>query len=338
MIFNACHSGSLQPKSLGRGDEEAPVEGKSLPGGTASALLGTGTGRIVISACKPDQLSSYEEGERLTWFTKALKDGLRGESIPYKGYINAFNLYNYVYEEVTETAEKKNRAQDPMITVLQGVGPFPVALAGSSTVRGLGQAQDLRQDSVVNAVSEEDSKGWLQKIEEQNLVMGDYVEGDKIAGDKVLGDKIGSQVITGGGAFFGGPVTAGGDVVAGDQHKTVNTEHVEGDKISVGNISGSSGVAIGRGASAVVSSGTSPAPDVVAQRNLLVVLLGSDAFKINELQALSALVGFEWATLAGDDQPGKAVALVQTAEDAGKLEDLKDKIVLLRSEFKNVLG
>jgi hypothetical protein len=66
-------------------------------------------------------------------------------------------------------------------------------------------------------------------------------------------------------------------------------------------------------------------------------LLGSDAFTTDELQALSLLIGVPWVTLAGDDRKGEAERLVQAADNAGKLDDLKSKVVLLKSEFKDVL-
>ncbi|MFN2210185.1 MAG: caspase family protein [Candidatus Promineifilaceae bacterium] len=210
MIFNACHSGSLQTQTLGTAEEEARSEGQSLPAVTASALLSTGEGRVVISACKPDQLSSYQDkGDNLTWFTEALVDGLMGEAVPTDGYISVFNLYNYVYEEVTNTLSD----QDPMITVLQNAGPFPVALANSS-VHGTGRAEpeNLLPDGAVNEVSRSYSRKWLRKIEKQNIVMGDYVEGDK-----VLGNKIEQQINTAGGAVFMRAVTAS-TVVGGDQY------------------------------------------------------------------------------------------------------------------------
>ena len=70
------------------------------------------------------------------------------------------------------------------------------------------------------------------------ITMGDTISGDYVQGDKVLGDKIGSQINTAGGDYLGG------------------------DNIKVGNISGSSGVAIGRGASAKVSTTQKSRSDV----------------------------------------------------------------------------
>jgi hypothetical protein len=313
MIFNACHSGSLQPGSLGL-DQEKQAAGHSLPDVTAAALLGTGEGRIVISACKPNQLSNFLKTGDLTFFTKALADGLTGKSVPSKGFISAFNLYTYVYEEVTETIEPFGVAQDPMITVLQGVGPFPVARASSSAVGALGVAgeETLPEGAAVRTVTQEESEHWMTKIETQTIVQGDYIEGDKIEGDK-----IGQQINTGG--------NVGGDLIGGDS-------------ISVGNISGSSGVAIGRGASVMVGGQAPAAKDEEGRRRLLLVLLGSDAFTIDELQAVTLLTGLNWDSLAGDNQRSKAASLVQAAESAGKLDDLKAKVVMLKAEFKDVLG
>jgi hypothetical protein len=55
MIFNACHSGNISPATLA--DEAPPETGKSLPADTTAALLATGSGRIIITACRPQQYS-----------------------------------------------------------------------------------------------------------------------------------------------------------------------------------------------------------------------------------------------------------------------------------------
>jgi len=75
----------------------------------------------------------------------------------------------------------------------------------------------------------------------------------------------GQSVNTGGGTFVGGGVSSGGesnignksvqgDLVHGDK---VAGDKVVGDKITVGDITGSTGVAIGRGANATVTTGLS---------------------------------------------------------------------------------
>jgi hypothetical protein len=68
------------------------------------------------------------------------------------------------------------------------------------------------------------------------------------------GAYIGGSVNTGGGDFVGRDKTVHGDEVHGDK---VMGDKVGGDKITVGDISGSTGVAIGRGAQATVTTGVS---------------------------------------------------------------------------------
>ena len=67
-------------------------------------------------------------------------------------------------------------------------------------------------------------------------------------------------------------------------------------------------------------------------------LLISDAFTLDELRGVTALVGLNWDDLDGDDQQSKAVSLVQVAQNEGKLADLKEKIVLLKPDFKELLA
>jgi hypothetical protein len=75
------------------------------------------------------------------------------------------------------------------------------------------------------------------------------------------------KVDTGSGAYVGGSVdTGGGDFVGRDKvihGDEVRGDKVGGDKITVGDISGSSGIAIGRGAQASVTQGLSS--DEIAQ-------------------------------------------------------------------------
>lgn len=104
-----------------------------------------------------------------------------------------------------------------------------------------------------------------------------HVGGRQQYGDTVQGDK--NQIHTGGGAFIGGSVSAGGDfvgrdkVVRGDEvhgdkimGDKVSGDKIGGDRIDVGNITGSSGVAIGRNVQASVTQvGSSPDAARIAQ-------------------------------------------------------------------------
>ena len=51
LLFNACHSGAISP-DLGLGDEAPSFGGVSLPTTDMGALLSSGEGRIIITACR----------------------------------------------------------------------------------------------------------------------------------------------------------------------------------------------------------------------------------------------------------------------------------------------
>jgi hypothetical protein len=92
-----------------------------------------------------------------------------------------------------------------MITVLQGVGPFAVALhPGKAGALGLQAADTLPEGKGVRVVTQRESQKWLAKI----IVMG----------DQVGRDKIGTQINSGGGVVVQGSVTvSGGSFVGRDQ-------------------------------------------------------------------------------------------------------------------------
>lgn len=113
----------------------------------------------------------------------------------------------------------------------------------------------------------------------------------------------------------GNQVNVGGDFVQGDK---VSGDKVAGDKISVGNISGSSGIAIGRGASASVTTQQSssqaklaqlfaPLQALVAQQNP--ALSG----KVNELKAQAAA-----ASDADDNRVATLIADIAEGVPAAK--------------------
>jgi hypothetical protein len=152
VIVNSCHSGELSP-SL---DLDSPVTALgeiSLPEKTMAALLSTGEGRIIITACRPHQKSWIGPG-RTSLFTEAVVRSLRGEGYVTnnQGYISAFGLYEHVYITTKEAAARLGKEQEPELTVLRGVGPFPVAL-----YRG---ASDLGPFDAGEPVPEGQPPGW----------------------------------------------------------------------------------------------------------------------------------------------------------------------------------
>jgi hypothetical protein len=138
IIFNTCHSGSM----AGNLEPTAGLAGNlGKPPSTEALLrLGEGEGRAVISACRSDQLSWFDQAAKTTLFTTYLLEGLKGtpEIANHKGYIGIFELYNYLYDKVSGgvAAISAGARQEPVITARNIVGPFPVALYQGGTNLG----------------------------------------------------------------------------------------------------------------------------------------------------------------------------------------------------------
>ena len=225
VIFNTCHSGEISP-TLGL---EATLGDRSLPNATADALLSTGSGRVIITACREEQFSYIGRGS-LSLFTQALVDALHGQGVaPRGGFISAFDLYTCLYESVREIVmQTYGREQEPELTVLKGVGPFAVALYRGATQTDLGLAEapaELSPGAAVRQVPPERSQRLLQQIIQTggvNLGQGNVVE----VGGSLIGEQ---RVDTGGGAFIGGSVNTGGGAFVGrDQTITTTTTVSQG--------------------------------------------------------------------------------------------------------------
>ena len=114
-----------------------------------------------------------------------------------------------------------------------------------------------------------------------------------------------------------------GDYIQGDK--------TEGDDISVGNISNSQGIAIGRSSSASVVQGPADAarrisrggqdPDVAELYQLLI-----QRFNLQELQDLCFDLGVDYEDLGGTGRKAKARELVQYMQRRGRLDALLQAI------------
>jgi len=223
-LINACHAGELSP-TLGAG--QPTVVGQPFPQQTTEALLATGSGRIIITACRERQVAYIGPGP-LTIFAQALTDGLRGQGVSGRaGFISAFDLYTHLYFAVREAVEQRvppalrqrYGPQEPELTVLKGVGPFAVALFRGATQLGAFPTDHAPPPETAMRAVEPTRSRW--------------------AFEQISGDLSNSTIITGDG----------------------NTV-VQGDVINTGHISGS-GIAIGRGAQAHMQ-GAPPAARSVA--------------------------------------------------------------------------
>jgi hypothetical protein len=221
-ILDACFSGETTP-SLGGSLGEPPSRD------VGAEFLATGEGRALITACKASQRSYFGRGTERTFFGGSLLDALDGEGIPpASGYVGLFEMYLSLYQGVKGSVEALNLEQDPELTLIGGVGPFPIAL-NSRTDRSLGGSvdetkllSDLPEDkraSVVQ-VSEGELRPALERVSamkaESELVrkLLDYLKPGTTNVTKVEGSSAGIIVASGGRI---GSVTVQGDNIGRDK-------------------------------------------------------------------------------------------------------------------------
>ena len=245
LFFNACHSGEISPRSLGNEEPEENT-GSNIPDRLSTALLGTGEGRVVITACRETQKSYFSTKADLTIFADILSEGLRGRGIGRKGYISAFDLYEHVYtkvkQEVEESFGKFGAVQEPELTILKGVGVMAIALHRGNTPKGDLSESD-RPSSLGGAVREvepSESQYQLQQIlsGEINLAAGRDIQNVTIDKSNKTINAQGSQgfiyeakaPVT---QHFGNVNninTGGGDYAGGNIDKSQKTYNVNIDK------------------------------------------------------------------------------------------------------------
>jgi hypothetical protein len=238
ILINACHAGEI---SQVLGPDQQPFTGQPLPQQTAEALLSTGEGRIIITACRSGQASYIGQGS-LTIFAQALTDGLRGQAFSGRaGYISVFDLYTHLYFTIEEKVERLipaplrqgKKMQEPELTILKGVGPYPIALyRGSKTLGDFPTDHLPPKETTPRQVNPARSQ-WAF---EQSLS--------------------GAGAVAISGSLTNSPVTTGtNNTVTTSGHDTFqaggNLTHNSGN-VTTGNVSGT-GIAIGAGARSHVS-------------------------------------------------------------------------------------
>ena len=231
LLFNACHSGEISP-DLELVEEES-FGGIHPPPNAMDALLSTGEGRIIITASRPEQKSWIGVG-KLSIFTQALIDGLSGRGIVSNnnGYVSAFSLYESMYISIREAADALGKSQEPELTILRGVGPFPVSLYRGSSPFGTFVPEDsIPSDTATREVNTNHSQQLYQEyismIEtrgERSVAIGGNVSESTI----VTGDQ--RTINTNGGAYIEGKIdTGGGNFIGRDQYETIGFNPMEVD-------------------------------------------------------------------------------------------------------------
>ncbi|MFL7791007.1 MAG: CHAT domain-containing protein [Anaerolineae bacterium] len=102
---------------------------------------------------------------------------------------------------------------------------------------------------------------WATPVLFMRVQDGDILRED-IKKEASMSDETKREVNTGGGAYIGGDVSVGGDFVGRDQ---ISHHEVHGDQITVGDVSGGTGIAIGRGAQATVTQTQGLSGDEIAK-------------------------------------------------------------------------
>jgi Ternary complex associated domain 2/Caspase domain len=238
LIINACFSGNIG----GTLAPQAPAVGAPPPSDLKVEVLGTGEGRAIITASRANQYSRFDTQAANTYFGQALIDTLQGKGMPTGPFIGLFELYDAVFNKVKQASTPFNPIQEPMLTIVDQVGPFPVALSGHGALGTLGPDAGIQQSPPKGAAVEQISKAEVIKMSQKNtghgginisggnvsaggdmvggdkIVHGDEVHGDKFTGDKVMGDKMGDNStkvgnISGGEGFNFGTITGDGTVL-----------------------------------------------------------------------------------------------------------------------------
>ncbi len=218
VVFQTCHSGVMTAEALAAADgagagADETATGQALSAEAQAELVESGAGRYVISACREGQLSWFYQTEENTFFVRRLLQGLRGDvpGLNKRGYIGLFELFEYVSEGLAEDIRLKINSvpkystvkQEPALTVLQGVGAFPVALyrgegAGNLETGGWAEVERGLKGEV------EGGRGYVQVVQ----VGRDYREGDRAGRDiHKTGDTLsGNAMKFGDGNTYNGPV------------------------------------------------------------------------------------------------------------------------------------
>ncbi|MDJ0753089.1 MAG: caspase family protein [Ardenticatenaceae bacterium] len=319
VVFNACFSGAISP-ALDVQTDGFAIDSLGPTSNTANAILGTGKGRIIIAASGEEQKSYFVPGEPITIFTKALVDGLRGRGVANKsGFVSAFNLYESVYETVSERVEDLyQRTQHPELTILKGKGSFAVSLyRGASTLGEFkaetpdaeyGRVREVSERTARRAIDNLLGDGAQQISAGRDVnIGGNVIHGDYVAGDQttVQGDQI--NIDTGGGSVYQRDINVeGGTFIGRDQNINTGGAPVEFKQF------------FGSGKEPVDPSFPEELPDVPAnlRHNMLNYLSRA------EIKGISFDLGFDYNRLPGESLDERVAELILTCQRQNKVREL----------------
>lgn len=211
VIVNACSSGELlaryRRESIAPDPVAVPAAGAMLPDQDADALLATGAGRAVITASRADQLSYFQPDDQHSYFGQALLDAFKGSAVSaLGGYIGLYELYEGVYRQVRNvTLQRLQKPQEPVLTLVQNVGPFVLARypRASSDSQAISQRRPdelsvrARPETVINAIGQNATAinaAAGSRVQVNNSPLINFGSGSSF-GNVSIGDVAGGDII-----------------------------------------------------------------------------------------------------------------------------------------------
>lgn len=154
VIIDACHAGSSGDPKDGS-IAPLPLIGLSKEGLEG---LASGTGRVVLASCRPDERSWIEHGARNSLFTEHLIGALRGGLGSSDRYVRILDLFNYVAGRVTIARPD----QHPVLkaTIEEN---FPLAMS-AAVAATLEVTPSLSVTMSQLSTSSEPDEAWWRKI------------------------------------------------------------------------------------------------------------------------------------------------------------------------------
>jgi uncharacterized caspase-like protein len=92
-------------------------------------MLRTGSGRVVLASCRPEEKSFAERGSRNSIFTHFLLQALRGETRTLgDGVVRVFDLFRHVSDKVPPFVSRLGERQTPLFKADALDNDFAVAV------------------------------------------------------------------------------------------------------------------------------------------------------------------------------------------------------------------
>lgn len=234
--------------------------GSSPPAAFRRRFLGTGPGRAMLSATLGAQFSNFDPALPTTFFGQALIDALNGQIQSGGETIGLEALYTAVCRKVIPSAASLKRNQTPVLTIADGAEGFAVALNRGGQAQQQQQQQEQVIDNVIERIpiSRSIPGGILFDLELGHVTGAVRHGGGKKGGVKVwVAEKAGHNFKSPeeyrGGDYQKTPIKIGHALEAIKEEMAGGTDALtEGDTTTVGDVSDSTGVAVGTGATANV--------------------------------------------------------------------------------------